>query len=215
MFSEKLRAFAKQRTNILLGLVVASVFLAFGCGGSGGGGGSTSNPTSASITITPSSAQISTDSTQTFTATVSGLSNTAVTWSSTYGSIDPDTGVYTAPSTVGSGVVVATSVANPNLSAQALVRVIIPSSNVSVSVSSDTSLVSVLGTAHLTATVTGSTNTAVTWRASNGTITQNGVFTAPSTSGTVTITATSQADPTAFGTATITVQAGVGTVIIQ
>ncbi len=50
------------------------------------------------------------------------------------------------------------------------------------------------------ATVTGNANTAVTWSvvggSANGSITQNGVYTAPATPGTYTVMATSNADPT-------------------
>jgi uncharacterized protein (DUF1800 family) len=59
--------------------------------------------------------------------------------------------------------------------------------------------------------VTGATqnfgaNTPVTWQASAGMITAGGVFTAPATPQTVTITATSTMDPTKSATATVTVQ---------
>lgn len=50
-------------------------------------------------------------------------------------------------------------------------------------------------------------NTPVTWMASAGMITAGGVFTAPATPQTVTITATSTMDPTKSATATVTVQA--------
>ncbi len=57
-----------------------------------------------------------------------------------------------------------------------------------------------------TATVTGTTNTAVTWSASGGTISTAGLFTDTVTATTtVTVTATSAADSTAKGTATVTV----------
>jgi putative Ig domain-containing protein len=59
-----------------------------------------------------------------------------------------------------------------------------------------------------TATVTGTDNTAVTWTASAGSITDGGSFTAPVVSGVtnVSITATSKADPKIHGTATVTVE---------
>lgn len=53
------------------------------------------------------------------------------------------------------------------------------------------------------ATVEGTANTAVTWRASNGTITQQGLFTSPQDTGWVTITATSVADPGRSGFARV------------
>ncbi len=65
------------------------------------------------------------------------------------------------------------------------------------------------GTQTFTATVTGSTNTAVTWSvqegAAGGTITSAGVYTAPATAGTYHVAATSQAAPTKSAVATVTV----------
>src|SRR5690606_20810221 len=59
------------------------------------------------------------------------------------------------------------------------------------------------------ATVSGTTNGAVTWSASAGTITSGGLFTAPaSASGAITVRATSVADPTKYGTATVTIGGG-------
>lgn len=61
------------------------------------------------------------------------------------------------------------------------------------------------GSQQFAATVTGTSNTAVTWTASGGTITSTGVFTAPSTAGSYTITATSVADSAAKGSVTVSV----------
>ena len=65
------------------------------------------------------------------------------------------------------------------------------------------------GTAQFQATVTGPTNTAVTWSVqegmTGGTIGSMGQYTAPETAGTYHVVATSQADPAATGTATVTV----------
>ncbi|MFI5102676.1 MAG: hypothetical protein ACHP9V_04805 [Terriglobales bacterium] len=68
-------------------------------------------------------------------------------------------------------------------------------------------------TATFTATVTNNTNTAVNWSVSpatnGGSITSAGVYTAPTIvaglPGSATVTATSQADTTKFGTATVTI----------
>ena len=55
---------------------------------------------------------------------VSGTSNTAVTWSLTgAGSIDPNSGQYTAPSTAGTATITATSVADPTETASTTVTV--------------------------------------------------------------------------------------------
>jgi hypothetical protein len=68
-----------------------------------------------------------------------------------------------------------------------------------------------LQTAQFTATVTNTTNQAVTWKANVGTIDANGLYTAPTVAAglptSVAITATSVADPTKFGQATETLNA--------
>ena len=57
-----------------------------------------------------------------------------------------------------------------------------------------------------TATVTGSTNTAVTWTATGGTVTSSGLYTAGSAAGNFSVIAKSSADTTKTSTATVTVQ---------
>src|SRR6202165_1454099 len=55
------------------------------------------------------------------------------------------------------------------------------------------------------ATISGTTNTAVTWKATGGTVTSGGLYTAPSSAGTYSITATSAADSTKSSSAVVTV----------
>src|SRR6266404_4417741 len=63
-------------------------------------------------------------------------------------------------------------------------------------------------TIQFTDTVQGTTsNTSVTWTASAGSITSSGLFTAPSTAGTVTVTATSTADSSKSASTNVTVTA--------
>lgn len=81
-----------------------------------------------------------------------------------------------------------------------------PTPVVSVSITPTTSSISVTQTAQFTAAVTGSTNTAVTWTASAGTV-ANGLFTPPMQAGSYKVTATSQADTTKSAFATVTVTA--------
>jgi hypothetical protein len=57
------------------------------------------------------------------------------------------------------------------------------------------------------AAVTGTSNTAVTWSATGGTITAGGVFTAGATAGKYSVTATSMADSSKSGSAVVTVTA--------
>jgi hypothetical protein len=86
---------------------------------------------------------------------------------------------------------------------------------VTVTISPENVTLNTGGTQTFTATVTGTTNTAVTWSVqegdAGGTITTTGgVYTAPNTAGTYHVVATSQDDPTKFATATVTVTVGVG-----
>jgi uncharacterized protein (DUF1800 family) len=84
---------------------------------------------------------------------------------------------------------------------------------ISVSVSPASANVQLSATAQFTATVTNTSNTAVTWSATAGSISTSGLYTAPTAmppSQVVTITATSQADPTKQGTASALLQAAGG-----
>jgi len=149
--------------------------------------------------------------TQQFTATVSGSSNTSVTWSinpSNAGTISAS-GLYTAPSTVPSAqtvTVTATSVADNTKGASVTVNL----TPVSVGVSPNIITLLALQTQQFTATVTGATNTAVVWSVSPsnaGSIASGGLYTAPSpitSIQTITVTATSVADSTKLATATVT-----------
>jgi phosphatidylinositol-3-phosphatase len=84
-----------------------------------------------------------------------------------------------------------------------------PSSTVTaVSVSCSSSNVNTDGTSQCTASVqgTGSYSTAVTWSATTGSISAAGLFTAPSSAGSVTISAVSQQDSSITASASILVQ---------
>jgi hypothetical protein len=74
------------------------------------------------VSISPTSASVATGGTQQFTATVTGTTNTAVTWSATAGSAS-SSGLYTAPGTAGTYTVTATSVTDSTKSASATVNV--------------------------------------------------------------------------------------------
>ena len=80
-------------------------------------------------------------------------------------------------------------------------------SGVTVSISPTATTVASGGTQQFTASVVGSTNMAVTWTASAGSISSSGLFTAPTVSAntTVTVTATSQADTSRTASATVIV----------
>jgi hypothetical protein len=74
------------------------------------------------ISIQPGSASVAAGAQQQFAATVTGASNTSVTWAATGGTISP-TGDYTAGTNGGSFSVTATSMADTSKSAQATVTV--------------------------------------------------------------------------------------------
>jgi hypothetical protein len=82
-----------------------------------------------------------------------------------------------------------------------------PPAPVNVTVAPLAQTIDVLHTATFAATVTGDSNTAVTWSASAGTITAAGVYTPPMKAGTYTITATSVADTVQKGFASVVVTA--------
>ena len=81
---------------------------------------------------------------------------------------------------------------------------------IAVTVSPATATIVSAGTQQFSALVTNTSNTAVTWSASPGTISSMGLYQAPSVTVTThaTVTATSVADPTKSGTASVTITAG-------
>jgi hypothetical protein len=82
-------------------------------------------------------------------------------------------------------------------------------STVLVLVSPTVSLLSAGGTQQFIATVAGTSNTAVTWSATGGSISSSGLYTAPATAGIYIVTATSDLDPTKSASAIVTVTAPV------
>ena len=147
---------------------------------------------------------------QQFTATVSGTSNTAVTWAVTpnVGAIS-GAGLYTAPESITSQqtvTVTATSTADPTRSASATITLMPP---VSVSVNPASATLAVNQTQQFTAVVNNTGNMAVTWAISPnmGSISTSGLYTAPTSIASqqsVTAIATSVADSTKSASATIT-----------
>jgi hypothetical protein len=167
------------------------------------------------LSVSPKLASLPPSGTQQFSATVTGTTNTAVTWSATGGTVSTS-GLYTAPVTAGTYTVTATSVADPTQSASATVTVAAPGTGtVSISISPTSTSLTTGGTQQFTTTVTGSTNTSVTWSGTAGTITTSGLYTAPTSAGTYTVTATSVADTTKSASATITVTAAALTQVLN
>ena len=176
---------------------------------------------STAVAVNPSSASLIASQTQQFTATVTGNPNTSVTWSinPNVGSISA-AGLYTAPSSIASAqsvTVTATSAADNTKSASATVNL----APVAVTVGPGTSSLAASQTQQFTPTVTGTTNTSVTWTinpSNAGSISAAGLYTAPASIAslqTVTVTATSAADNTKSGTATVTLNPPASPAITQ
>jgi hypothetical protein len=164
---------------------------------------------SVAVTINPTNVSLATGKTKQFAADVTGSTNTAVTWSvaegATGGSVTTS-GLYTAPNTVGTYHVVATSVANPAKTATATVNVV---AGVGVSVNPNTATIEWNATKQFTASVSNATNASVTWSiqegAAGGAIDATGLYSAPAVSGTYHVAATSVEDPAKSDVATVTV----------
>jgi hypothetical protein len=167
-----------------------------------------SAPAVVTVAVSPATRTLAAGASATFAATVGGTADTAVTWSvreSACGSITAG-GLYTAPSAAATCHVVATSHADPTKSATATVTVTALPAAVAVTITPGTATVNACQNLTLSATVSGSSNTSLTWsvaEAAGGTV-SGGVYTAPSSAGTYHVIATSQADPTKSATATLT-----------
>ncbi len=158
------------------------------------------------VAVAPVTAALLAGAQQQFAAAVTGTSNTAVIWSvqESGGGTVSTTGLYTAPATAGTYRVRATSIADPTKSASATVSV----TAVSVAISPASASLITGNTRQFTATVTGTSNTAVTWavqESGGGTVSATGLYTAPGNAGTYRVRATSVADPTKSASATVTV----------
>jgi hypothetical protein len=180
------------------------------------------------VTVTPPSVEVAVGTQQQFTATVTGNSNTGVTWqvnsivggNSTVGTIST-AGVYQAPASIptpSTVTITAISAADGTTSGSAQATIVGTGDAISVTVSTNPAVTQVYTgtTQQFTATVTGSTNQAVNWYVEGssggdamfGTITSTGLYTAPAaipTPATIIITAYSQQASNASGSAQITI----------
>jgi hypothetical protein len=184
---------------LMLGLV--------GCGSSH----SSPSPTpTVTVTLNETSVNVAAGATSQFTATVTGSTNTAVTWSvdgvsggsSATGTINAS-GLYTAPSVAGAHTVIATSVADTSASAKATVTVVLQA----LVLSPSSAVLVAAGTQQFSATLPGTSNPSVTWsvdgvtggNATSGTVSTSGLYTAPAQAGnhTVSVAATANASNSA------------------
>ena len=174
----------------------------------------TAPPPVVAVSVSPTTASLQTGATQQFAASVTGSSNTGVTWTATGGTISAG-GLYTAPATAGTYTVTATSVADNSKSASATVTVTAAPPAVAVTISPASASLQTGATKQFTASVTGSTNTAVTWSATGGTISTTGLYTAPAAVGNYTVRATSVADSTKSASAAVTVTQAPPTIAVS
>jgi hypothetical protein len=188
----------------LVGLL-ALLCLTTGC--AGGGGAAPLPPVVVTVTASPTQATVLPGAMQTFMANVTGTNNTAVTWTvqeAPAGGSITNAGVYTAPQVAGTYHVIATSVADTSKNGSATITV----PPITVTVNPPTPTVFLGAVQAFVATVTA-TNMAVTWTIqeapAGGSITSAGVYTAPQVVGTYHVIATSVADMSKNGSATITV----------
>ena len=176
-------------------------------------------PPPVSVTLDNTSLTLQTAATHQFKATVQGSTNTTVTWTvdskdggnSAVGTIDAS-GLYTAPADAGTHTVTATSKADSTKSASAKVTVQVPPPPPSVSISPGTSTLGVSATQQFAATVQNVTNPSLAWSVDGvgggnstvGTITDQGLYTAPSQFGNHTV-AVNVGSTTASASSSVTV----------
>ncbi len=209
--------FALKRRLIISFLAILSVS---SCGGSYSSGQS---GTVVSVSVSPPTPSVLLTTTQLFTASVTGTTNTAVTWSvngvtggsQALGTIS-SSGVYAAPQTLPSQnpvTITATSQADSSQSATAAVTLTTP---VVITVTPVLVTLTTNQTQQFTANVTGSSNTSVTWSVNGtGTISSSGLYTAPGNippGAAVSVTATSQENPLQSAVAVVTF-VGAGTTL--
>ena len=212
-----------KKLSLVSGLVTIAFML--GCGGGGsssgsGGNGGGGGGQAVAISISPSgTVNVAVTFTQQFNATVTGSSNTAVTWSvsgsgcsgTACGTISTS-GLYTAPSSIPNPQTVsvtATSMADTSKSATATVKIV----GLTLAVVPATATVALNGTQQFSAQVNPSSP--VTWSVSGagcsgvtcGTVDSKGNYTAPGalpSPATITVTATSSVQSTLSAKATVT-----------
>lgn len=141
-------------------------------------------------------------------AEVSGAADPTVIWSVEGGEANgtiTEEGVFTAPFRAGPSTIVATSVVQPDRSAETTIEV----RTATVEVTPASASVDQGGTVSFSATLAATVDSLVNWSVrggeTNGTVDAEGVYTAPFRAGTFEIVASSARDPSAQGSAEVTV----------
>jgi hypothetical protein len=208
-----------RRVFVMLAAVLSLCLMAFVV--SCGTGSRKSTPPPVAVSVSPTSATIGEGNQQQFVAAVLNSSDVSVNWmvdnvqsgNSSVGTINA-AGLYTAPFSPGTHSISAVSKADPTKSATATLTV---TRTITVAVSPATATVLAGTNQQFTSTVTGTSNFGVTWsvdgvrggNSSVGTITINGLYTAPASAGQHTILASSVVDRGSTGNAQVTVPPGI------
>lgn len=197
-------------SRFLAALLCVLALVLAGCAGEG-----TNTPTPGSsirVSLSATSVNLSPSSNHTFSATVTGTNNTAVSWSVVGGASNgaiTQAGVYSAPAEPGTYTVVATSQADPGISQRATVQV---QTGINLTITPQNQQIKLGDIQQFTAVITGNANTNVTWlvqgSGAGGTISPAGLYTAPLTAGTYTVSARSDADATKVVSTQVTVIPG-------
>lgn len=161
---------------VAVAVLLTPVLLISACGGGSisngssgsGGSGSQGNTLSVTVQVTPGAPTVSVGGSQTFTATVTNTTNTAITWSipegASGGSITSG-GVYTAPMKAGSYHVKAVSAADQTATSTAAVTVTAPAPTMTSAAPTAANEGEVYS---YTPTATDSANTAITFSLVSG-----------------------------------------------
>lgn len=188
------------------------------------GTGSAANTVTASITAPSSNTTVASGTAVAFTGTATDSSSTAtLTYAWNFGDGTTATGASASHTFTNTGTsavtdtVTLTATDNTGATGTATRTVTVNpgAQTVVVTVSPTSASLSTGATQQFTATVTGTTNTAVTWTATGGTVSTSGLYTAPATAGTYTVKATSAADTTKSASATVTVTASTGSTLLE
>ncbi len=173
----------------------------------------------ATITLTPDQATLLTGETRTFTATLTGISDTTVTWTTTCGTITgtSNTITFTAPATPTTCTITTTSALEDELSATATVTVLSSAAIGGIRLDPATLILGLDETIDLEVVFTdvvGEPDLGVTWSSDDATVATvaDGLVTAVGV-GTTTITVTSQFDTSLRAISTVTVEASATTFV--
>jgi hypothetical protein len=153
------------------------------------------------LSVSPKTATLIAGKKLSFKAAVTGgAGNTAAKWTASQGSITTG-GTYTAPATLGSYTVTATSQEDPSKSDTATVAVVL------FAIGNPPKGVFAESSTTFQAIAQGLDDKLVAWTATSGGIDERGVFTAPSKPQMVTITATSMQEPSVSASVQVKVSA--------